>query len=222
MSDKLVILVGGLLTSGKDAFADNLVRDHGFVKLGMSDTLAKAIHIVNPWIQLDHELRITWPKKEDGSTGLFGYAGEFAKYRQLEEHLGYVGAKEYREVREWLQLVGTEVGRELLGKNIWVEAAQSRVQEQFAAGNNRVVITGARFPNELRMNFLAFDPPVVTSVWIDRPSITAAADLSHSSEGSVSAMDFEYVLINDQDLKALENASSSLLDMILDDYGFAK
>lgn len=195
MSEPIIILVGGRLTAGKDVFADRLVAAHGFVKLGMSDTLAEALYRLNPYL----------------STG--------ARYQELVDRHGYVQAKTNSEVRRLLQVLGTEVGRELLGKNIWVNAVQARILEQFAAGNTKIVITGARFPNELAIaqtNFNVFNPPIITSVWVDRPSLPAAD--GHSSEGSVTAGDFEYVLVNSGTLEELEIASDRILAALMADY----
>lgn len=193
----IVIGVGGRLTAGKDVFADRLVEQHGFVKLGMSDTLAEALYRLNPWIDIG----------EDG----------LARYQTLVDFEGYVSAKRYPEVRRLLQVLGTEVGRELLGENIWVDAARRRITEQLELGNN-VVITGIRFPNELELFEYWEDDDFVaaTTVWVDRPSLPAGD--THASENSISPEDFEYQLLNDSTLEALEERSDALLEEIRVDY----
>lgn len=212
MTDPIVILVGGRLTAGKDEFADYLVREHGFVKQGMSDTLAEALHRLNPIIGSKVQI-------ENGTGKLLGLTE--VRAGELIDEQGYTQAKTDPEVRRLLQVLGTEVGRELLDKNIWVTAAANRIIEQFQAGNNKIVLTGARFPNELdiaQSHFNVFNPPTITSVWVTRPGLPA--DL-HASETSVSADDFEYVLDNSGDLNALYTASGALLDMILKDHAAA-
>jgi hypothetical protein len=195
----VVIGVGGRLEAGKDAFSDYLVEKHGFVKLGMSDTLAEALYRLNPYIQEGYEY---YPYQD------------FLEYRG-----GYVEAKKNPEVRRLLQVLGTEVGRDLLGQDIWVKAAKRRIDEHTAAGTN-VVITGVRFPNELAM----FDrpdiwhtqwvDPITTTVWVERGGSTAA----HSSEASVSSEDFEYVLDNLGTLEELHTSAERLYAGILADY----
>lgn len=209
MSDPLVILVGGYMTAGKDAFADFLVADHGFKKLGMSDTLAEALYRLNPVIPFAH------PSGDYGQVDV-----DFPRYQVfLDEYMnGYVNAKTNPEVRRLLRILGTEVGRQLLGENIWVDAAKKKILELTEAGHN-VVITGIRFPNELALedHFAQWEPVCATSVWVDRPGVEAAAG-THSSEGSVSRQDFQYALDNDGDLAQLRRRSSDLLDVIVADY----
>lgn len=213
----LVILVGGRLTSGKDAFADHLVAKHKFVKLGMSDTLAEALYRLNPLIPVQHP-------------GPFGEVSvQFVPYQNYFHDFagGYVQAKTNPEVRRLLQQLGTEVGRELLGQNIWVEAARKKILELTSAGHN-VIITGIRFPNELELeNQLnevidtwgaVGDKQHATSVYVDRPSLPAPV-AGHSSEGSVQLEDFQYVLGNTGTLEDLYAASDALLGEIRDDYG---
>lgn len=198
MSEPIVILVGGRLTAGKDEFADRLVAEHGFVKLGMSDTLREATRrLTSVYVRVDDN---------------------FVTVPELLESVGYVRAKELSPgYRVLLQELGTEVGRDLLGKNIWVEAAKSRILETMEQHPAGVVLTGARFPNELDMvqYFEEWRDITATSVWVDRPGLEAA---SHASEGSVSRNDFEYVLNNTGTLEDLAMASDELLALIRADY----
>jgi hypothetical protein len=198
----LVILVGGRLTSGKDTFADHLVAAHGFVKLGMSDTLAEALYRLDPWIPI-----LETPQGR-----------ELLRYQRIVDQVGYVQAKKNPEVRRLLQILGTEVGRQLLGQNIWVDAAKKKILELTSAGKD-VVITGIRFPNELRLGYDLSNnhSTPAASVWVTRPSVEQG-NSTHASEGSVSADDFEYVLTNDKDLKSLYTATDALLDTIRTDY----
>lgn len=198
MSEPIVILVGGRLTAGKDEFADRLVAEHGFVKLGMSDTLREATRrLTSVYVRVDDN---------------------FVTVPELLESVGYVRAKELSPgYRVLLQELGTEVGRDLLGKNIWVEAAKSRILEALEQHPAGVVLTGARFPNELDIvqYFEEWRDITATSVWVDRPGLEAA---SHASEGSVSRNDFEYVLNNTGTLEDLAMASDELLALIRADY----
>jgi hypothetical protein len=203
----LVIGVGGLLTAGKDVFADRLVDKHGFIKLGMSDVLAESLYALDPVVG----------GRFLGQTQTF----EFMRYQELVDRVGYVEAKKNNEVRRLLQALGTEVGRKLLGENIWVDTARARILELAAMGED-VVITGIRFPNELEMitNLgLPAGPAHAhvdgTTVWVDRPGIEVG---THASEATLDQNDFEYVLHNTGTLQALETRSDALLDEIRDDF----
>ena len=186
----LVIGIGGRLAAGKDEVADHLVATHGFIKMGMSDPLADALYVLNPRIGIAGDSDIV---KEQF---IFG---QLYSYQDIIDTVGYVEAKTIPEVRSWLQKLGTEVGRDMLGKNIWVKAAESRIREQLN-NNQNVVITGIRFPNELEMvNRLGNEENWFSgaTLWISRPGLSTSKEAAqHASEGSVSEFDFQYNISN--------------------------
>lgn len=224
----LIIGVGGKFESGKDAFADRLVDAHGFIKLGMSDVLAQAMLVMNPWIRVVDSppgknrefyelIEAGIPLEPELPKNHF-----FSKYQDIHQVLGYVQSKEILEVREWLQLFGTEVGRRLLGESTWTDIAYRRLVEQSNAGQD-VVITGVRYANEIDIfDQLAEEGFSATTVFVDRPghvpAVKAGAAAAHSSENSLSAEEFQYQLSNNSDLKGLEQRSDALLSAILRDY----
>ena len=123
-----IIGVGGLKTAGKDVVADYLVREHGFVKIGMSDALLEALLVLNPIVDYDYE-------------GKYTFSSEV-------RYWGYNEAKARNpEVRRLLQVFGTDVARNLLDEYIWVDKVWKRIEELPPTQN--VVVTGIRFPNEL-------------------------------------------------------------------------
>jgi hypothetical protein len=244
MSDNnLVLLVGGRLTSGKDAFADHLVANHGFIKLGMSDVLAEALYTLNPWVQVTADtsplfkkyIRQHVPIWVRIASSILFEGTHFFKYRDLIDELGYVDTKKATEARELLQRLGTEVGRELLGENIWVDAVKKKIldlqdvaaRNEYALGE-KIVVTGVRFPNELNLvEQLRYGGPVrrqwgeANSIWVERPSLPPLdpdPSKRHASEGSVKAQDFDYVLMNDGTLEDLYGAAELLLVEIEREY----
>ena len=185
-----LIGLGGKLRSGKDAFADYLVEHHGYVKMGMSDVLHESALAMNPVISAGIEY---------DETSFEPYL-ETLTYRAATEKHGYVAAKElFPEYRAFLQRMGTEFGRNILGEHIWVGLTMSRILDQFGQGND-VVVTGIRFPNELDM----IRDIGGRSIWINRPGLaTAEAHAQHASETGVTAEDFDIVVQNDGDLDEL-------------------
>lgn len=185
-----LIGLGGKLRSGKDAFADYLVEHHGYVKMGMSDILHESALAMNPIVDayLDYD-EIS-----------FAPFLQLVTYREATEKRGYVAAKEeFPEYRAFLQRMGTEFGRNIIDEDLWVGLTRNRIFEQFDQGMN-VVVTGIRFPNELRM----ISDAKGRSIWINRPGLaTAEAHAAHASETGVTAEDFDIVVQNDGDLDEL-------------------
>lgn len=182
--------LGGRLRSGKDAFADHLAAEHGYVKLGMSDALLEHMLIIDPWIRVTIRegirLRI-WPR--------------FRRASWLVGELGYVEAKTIADFRTYMQKDGTDGGRNFFGEDIWVGVMRDRIAARLADGE-RIVFTGVRYPNELAM---------VRSLggqglWISRPAVEASAG-AHSSENSLDANDFDETVDNSGTLEQLHAAA---------------
>lgn len=186
-----LIGLGGLLRAGKDATADYLREEHGFLVMGMSEPLLEAALALNPWVQLP------------GSASL-GRQMRFTTLAKLVEEVGYTEAKKNPEVRRFLQVLGTEVGRQMIGENVWVDIAGRRIDEARDQGYS-VALTGVRFPNEFDM----IRSRRGTLVWIDRPGIIRPVEL-HASENSVTGDDFDVTIVNDGSLDDLYAKADAL------------
>lgn len=173
-----LIGIGGALAAGKDTVGDHLVAKHGFTKLFMSDPLARALELLNPVLEVDHD----------------GYK---TRYSRLLAEVGYTKAKEHPEVRRLLQVLGTEVGRNLIGENTWVDIAGRSIDEQLLGARRSVVITGIRFRNELEM--IRRRGGIL--LYVSRPA--AATSSSHASETSLKSSDFDETVLNAGSLKDL-------------------
>lgn len=198
-----LIGISGKLRSGKDTVADHLVEKHGWVKLGMSDALHEAMMKLDPIVDLrlkfeDHKGLRWWIIKHlDGDA--VRYTGtEPVHYATYVDKLGYVTAKENIEVRRLLQRLGTEVGREMFGENVWVNLAADKIQALRNEGKN-VIITGIRFPNES----LLIERLGGTRVLVERPGLEETALSSHASETSIDKDQVDVVIHNDKDLEYL-------------------
>ncbi len=198
-----IVGVGGLLTSGKDAFADYLVTSWDYTKTFMSHPLHMWMRTENPWIKLDKPVRCM--------EGWTLEPGEFHPYNYIVHQVGYTEAKEQTEIRRALQRIGTECGRKLISENVWVDAVEREIKQSLARGINRIVVTGIRYENELKM----IQRLGGETVWIERPSArasheekirsaAASADTAtHSSEVSLDAGRFDSVIENDGSLEQL-------------------
>lgn len=119
--------------SGKDSAADMLIeRIGGWTKMGFADALRQMALAINPRIR----------------TGLKHYAEAdgTTPYADLVRAVGYKRAKQFPDVREFLQRLGTEAIRDVIGPDIWVEILAERIEAALHSVN--IVITDVRFPNE--------------------------------------------------------------------------
>jgi hypothetical protein len=178
MTAPLLIGIGGRLAAGKDTVGDHLVDTHGFKKLFMSDPLAQALELLNPIIGVD-------------------YDGYRVRYARLAAEVGYTAAKQHPEVRRLLQTLGTEVGRNLIGENTWVDIAARNIDEERHINRQAIVITGIRFKNELEMirkrgGILLF---------VERPDMGNQS--SHASEITLQPRDFDDIIVNAGSLEQL-------------------
>lgn len=181
--------IGGRLAAGKDAVADHLVEKHGWIKLGMSDPLLEVAVTLDPYIP--------YREYEDTKYGRPLENPKNIRLSKLVDRLGYVKAKENAEVRRFLQVLGTDVGRNMIGEDLWVRKAEEAILTQMARGKN-VVITGVRFENELKM----VDWNEGLLVWVDRPGQSLTAATGHASE-QLTSDGFDITLVNDGTLEDL-------------------
>jgi hypothetical protein len=181
----MILGLSGYARSGKDTIAEYLVEKYGFVRMGFADPMREAIARLDPWIDfaglripLSEALRITdW----DG----------------LKE--------ESNEIRPLLQRMGTEVGREMFGEDIWVNYLISKAHQ-----HDRVVVSDVRFENEARAIHRSFG-----SVWrIDRPGVEAAND--HVSEHDLDEFPFDIYITNAHTKEHLYDAVDMLIGNVID------
>lgn len=183
-----MIGLGGYSCSGKDAVADILVRDHGFHKTYMSKPLEQALLTLDPIVECRY--------------GTKADSREVIKYSELHSEVGYEKSKKNFEVRRLLQVLGTEIGRKMFGKDCWVNLVFGEIEEWLQDGQD-VVVTGIRYHNELQAT-RDWDG---YSLWVDRPGVQAVN--SHSSDNSLKMEEFSGVIDNSGDLDDLAHLISS-------------
>jgi hypothetical protein len=223
-----LIGVGGLKEHRKDEFADALVARAGYMKTFMSEPLHQALLILDPIItyvpeRSEDERRAIAAELGSPHHERASY-GRYERYSELVERVGYTAAKQNMEVRRLLQKLGTEVGRNMLGEEVWTDIAEEKIREARAAGSP-VVITGIRYQNEIDL----VRELGGWTVWIERTAwpvkeshpLTDAIDAAlqdeepsstdtHSSETSLTADDFDIVIENDSTLEALAEKAEAL------------
>lgn len=177
-----LIGIGGKLRSGKDTVADYLVEHKGWKKIGMSDALDVALTRQNPYIRIEPGEPLNKTKNP-----------KFLPYTEIRKKIDYVEAKTIENVRYLLQTLGTEVGRNLIGRNTWVNVVDNLIMDHLADGES-VIVTGVRFPNEIEM----VEKYELGQTWyVVRPEVEGEAGINqHASETSVEADNFSVTLDN--------------------------
>jgi len=190
--------LGGYGFAGKDTFADGLVKAGGWKKHYMSEPLEKALLALNPLIRHRY-----------GPTG--DTAGDWWEtYQEFHARVGYDETKKNQYAREYLQRLGSEVGRKMFGENCWVNIAAKACDWDLEQGFN-VALTGIRYPNELEMVHKA-DTGV--TIWLNREGYGPVN--GHASDNTLSSDDFDLILdsYTVEDLYAVAAQVKSLLERV--------
>lgn len=122
-----IIGLAGYAQVGKDTLGAALVK-LGFQRVSFADGVREALAAVNP---------IVGKTSEDIPIRVRDIVGAATSGPDWE------AVKRITEGRELLQRLGTEMGRNLFGENVWVERGMAKCQPGAS-----YVITDVRFPNE--------------------------------------------------------------------------
>jgi hypothetical protein len=181
-----LIGLSGYARSGKDEAAKVLVDKYGFTRVAFADKLRDALYALNPVITVK-------PYYNEATEPPNGFSR--VVLQEVIDVYGWNGYKETEfgdEIRRLAQRMGTEVGRQTLGENLWVDAALTGL-----APDAKIVVTDCRFPNEAR----AIKTLGGIVVRVTRPGVKAVN--AHPSETALDDWDFDYTLENNVD--GLEN-----------------
>lgn len=120
----MIIGLSGYAQVGKDTVANYLVENYGFVKVSFADPIREALYKLDPKIRVDELAGVSLANAVD--------------------HMGWEEVKRLStDARDLLQRLGTEVGREMFGKDFWVNQGLLRAKE-----HENVVFADTRFMNE--------------------------------------------------------------------------
>lgn len=177
----MLIGLSGYAGSGKDTVGARLVNKYDFERRAWADKLREVLYNLNPYVSSHKRVQDLVP------VGCFD-----------SESWGQ--AKEWKEVRELLQRLGTEAGRDTLWPDIWVDATMRSMDV-----DTSYVITDCRFPNEAAA--------IVASggylVRVNRPGFGPIN--GHSSETSLDYYTFDFVLDNEGTVEDLEDMVDDLV-----------
>lgn len=196
-----IIGLGGFATAGKDAVADFLVEHGTWEKTYMSKPLERALLTLDPHVP--KTLGDNGDIYDSGRGSVNGRKydhGSHERYSTLHARVGYEKSKKNKEVRRLLQVLGTEVGRDMFGDDVWVKLMQDDVYEILRRGKS-AVITGIRYENELR----AIRNMGGRCIWVARPGTEPVN--AHTSDNSLVPAQFDDVLLNNSTLEQLKRTT---------------
>lgn len=164
MTGKIIALFGPQQV-GKTTAANGLVARHGYKRVAFADPL---------YAMLAAYLDISPPD-----------------LRKLpkEEPMEILGNK---SVRETLQLLGTEWGRDMISPTIWIDAARRKISKITDKGIS-VVIDDCRFRNE----FDLLTEMGATRIRLERANNPHEQRANHASETDWPNFDYDYLIEND-------------------------
>lgn len=183
----IIIGIRGEAGSGKDTVADYLQNNYGFKKFSFATALKKIIVILTGW-SMDF---------------VNGTNPELRPLRETEVHPFYK-----MTCRQMMQFIGTDLLRNQLNSDIWVEAVRNEIKCYIEECKNgevpvepRIVFTDARFPNEALM-IQELGGKMYKIVRPGKTSMLQGDTKTHISEIDFK-VDNEVVILNDETLISL-------------------
>jgi hypothetical protein len=174
----------GYAAAGKDTAAQVLLEECSFHRVAFADPIKQALLALDPYV----------PGPEEAG---------FVRLSELTVEHPWVEVKEYPEVRRLMQLMGTEVGRNLFDSEIWVKLAEAKLASTLSVGDT--VITDVRFPNEARL----IKKHGGTLVRISRPGFGPVNE--HVSDRASENWNYDYHLVNDGGISSLQQEMKALV-----------
>lgn len=173
-----IIGLTGRKGSGKDAAATALVR---YTNLKLAEPLKTMLHALLTYQEVPPDVI----------------------YEMLEGRLKESPCKTFggQTPRHAMQTLGTEWGRDLMGKDFWVTMLKNKAQHY-----DCVVVTDVRFPNEVH----AIEEMGGMIIRIVRPSLNVSD--AHPSEVLIDTLPVHTEVINDGTLTDLQDTIRRLVD----------
>lgn len=192
----IIIGLTGYIGSGKDTTGAALVKNHGFTRVSFADKVREVALAVDPIVAVQDNATA---RRIEPATSAGYPAGIYFRLSTVVGKLGWDEAKKIPDVRRMLQRLGTEGGRNILGENVWVEAAFR------SAPKGDIAVTDVRFPNE------------ASAIWerdgvlwrIER--VAAPRSSNHPSETQIDNIVPDLTLSNNGTIEDLERLVASEL-----------
>jgi hypothetical protein len=184
----MIIGLTGYAQAGKDEFAKSLALRSNTRTMAFSDPLHQMAMVLNPVLRDELTLEAEW-----------------YTYRNIVGREGYTQAKNHKGVREYLQILGTEACRNILGQDVWLRVAERTIIANEEDGAH-TAITGVRYANEATL-VKAYGGVMVRIVRDGFGPVNA-----HTSDVSVGDIAVDRVVFNNGTRQDLSNAAQKLIN----------
>lgn len=142
----MIIGVAGAKSSGKDTVGQHLVYEHGFTQAAFADKLKDAACVL---LGMNRDQIERYKNNKEMEVGVFLHSGFNMG--------GHIKAHQFRKpvsIRHFLQLMGTEMGRNIFGEDFWLNQLLPHLNPEGYAFSKHypehLVITDVRFHNECK------------------------------------------------------------------------
>lgn len=184
----------GFKQSGKDTAAQALVEHRGFTRIGFADAVKDMALAIDPLIFVAWRDRVR-----------LGIESPYLRLRELVNLVGMDSAKSVPMVREFLQRLGTEGVRDIIGKDAWVKAWHKKARD---IKNNLVVVPDVRFFNEASYLWREFGALIIR---IERPGQDIGDQ--HDSEQEQTHIQAQMTVSNHKDVQWLHKGVLTTYDL---------
>jgi len=172
----------------------NLIGVHGLLNSGKDTVANYIIHMMKP-ISFQSQFKpyaFAKPIKEACKV-LFGFSDLQLNDRVLKEAVDEFWGFSPRKA---MQLMGTEFGRDMLRKDIWIKRAEMEAANNLQVGFS-TIITDVRFQNEADW---VRSQPSSALIYIKAPGLVLDEKYNHGSEAGITEEASDLVIINDKSL----------------------
>lgn len=206
--DRIIIGFVGAAGSGKDTAAESLIAQ-GWKRKSFADPLKSycshafqlpILYFNDPQLK-DAEFAEPFKRTSDKLHEIFTELGGIGYPTELTGAI-------FRSPRQILQFVGTDIARNLVGGDVWV----NRFLDSMELEDGNIVITDVRFRNEAR----AIKDMGGYVVKIKRRGTGGG---SHASETELNIICSDYLIENDETKEDLKDAVEDFVQLIRDSNG---
>ena len=176
----MIVGISGYARTGKDTVAKFISEFYNFKHVAFANKLRDCLYALNPLVDNNKYLR------------------------EVIDSVGWNGYKEtewYLEIRRLLQRFGTEVGRDLLHPDIWINSTLNSHED--------LVVSDVRFKNEVDAIKNIYDGYIIR---INRPGVGPVNN--HSSDTLIDTLKVDYIINNDGGIYDLQDKIHLIMEKI--------